>query len=145
VRLFSLGSSNKNDEAAFVLRQAVLMKLPPGIEVDLELDFEARENLGMVVNRLFQPLHAYMTFTNQPFLVALEQAIKKSIPQHVLARVLDVGGGATGGIAAMMAAKAGMSLFFVRSSIYTSARHSSIHPSSIHKRTRKQIQAQSAS
>ena len=124
-----------------MLRQAVLMKLPAGIEVDLELDFEARENLGMVVNRLFQPLDAYMTFTNQPFLVALEQAIKKSIPQHVL----DVGGGATGGIAAMMAAKAGMSLFFMHSSIYTSARHSSIHPSSIHKRARKQIQAQSAS
>ena len=29
------------------------MKLPPGAE-DAELDFEARENLGMVVNRLFQ-------------------------------------------------------------------------------------------
>ena len=48
-------SSNKNDEAALALRQAVLMTLPPGAE-DAELDFEARENLGMVVNRLFQVL-----------------------------------------------------------------------------------------
>jgi hypothetical protein len=47
-------SSNKNDEAALALRQAVLMKLPPGADDDAELDFEARENLGMVVNRLFQ-------------------------------------------------------------------------------------------
>lgn len=93
----------RNDEAALALRQAVSMKLPAGAEEDAALDFEARENLGMVVNRLFQPLDAYMALSHGALLQALQRAITRAIPQYVL----DVGGGATGGLAAMLAARAG--------------------------------------
>lgn len=79
------------------------MKLPAGAEEDAALDFEARENLGMVVNRLFQPLDAYMALSHGALLQALQRAITRAIPQYVL----DVGGGATGGLAAMLAARAG--------------------------------------
>lgn len=99
----AMARSNRNDEAALALRQAVLMKLPAGAEEDAALDFEARENLGMVVNRLFQPLDAYMAFAHGALLGALQRAIKGAVPQYVL----DVGGGATGGLAAMLAAQAG--------------------------------------
>ena len=102
-RRFPSARSNKNNEAALALRQAVLMKMPEGTAENTELDFEARENLAMVVNRLFQPLDAYMAFSHRPLLEALSRAITSAIPQYVL----DVGGGATGGVAAMLAAEAG--------------------------------------
>ena len=101
----AMARANRNDDAAVALRQAVLMDLPAGTE-DAELAFEARENLGMVVNRLFQPLDAYMALNHRPWLEALRKAVRKAIPQ----RVIDVGGGACAGLAALLAAEAGAEL-----------------------------------
>ena len=82
------------------LQQAVLMKLPAGAQ-DQDLDFEVKENLAMVVNRLFQPLDAYMAFTHPDLVNALMISVKNVSARHVL----DVGGGAMGGLAAMLAAR----------------------------------------
>jgi predicted O-methyltransferase YrrM len=98
----AMARANKNDDAAKALRQAILMQVPAGTE-DAELEFQVRENFGMVVNRLFQPLDAYMAFNHAALLEALRLAMKVAVPQYVL----DIGGGSMGGVAAMLAASAG--------------------------------------
>eukprot|EP00961_Rhodomonas_salina_P061765 829136-Rhodomonas_salina.2 len=93
----ALARGNRNDDAAVALRKAIMMTN------DESVSFEAEENFLVVINRLFQPIDAFMMFRNRQLINALESAMKSIAPKNVL----DIGSGACGAVASMLAAKQG--------------------------------------
>eukprot|EP00960_Hanusia_phi_P010566 309424-Hanusia_phi.AAC.4 len=100
-----MGRAGKNDEAAVLLQEAIDLSH----DAKDEVYEEAKENLLVIVNRLFQPIQSFAHLGNGNYTRFLEDSIRALSPHTVY----DIGGGNCACVGSLMAIEAGAKKVFV--------------------------------